>query len=352
MSSSSRPRSILVHVDTEIDPRGHDGLARATRLALAADARLTLADVVPDVPAYVRRLLPGGPHLVQLLREERAGRLDLLARRARRAGVATDVLTLEGSAVVAIVREVVRGGHDLLVVRQGRDAGDATSALGLHLVRKAPCPVWLLPPPRADGAAARRPRRPRVLAAIDVAAADEPPTPEHRASAALAAQVLEAAAALAELQQGELHALHALHAWTAYGETPLQRRAIGGVSRADVAQYVARVEAVAREALRAAVAPLGARLRPECVHLVKGYADEVVPAFAEARGVDTVVIGTVARSGVAGLLVGNTAERVLETACGAVLVVKPDGFVSPVRAAPGEVAGAARAARTVAGPAA
>jgi universal stress protein E len=50
-----------------------------------------------------------------------------------------------------------------------------------------------------------------------------------------------------------------------------------------------------------------------------------------AEGIDLVVMGTVARAGIAGMLIGNTAERVLRKLPCSVLTVKPDGFVSPVR---------------------
>jgi nucleotide-binding universal stress UspA family protein len=63
----------------------------------------------------------------------------------------------------------------------------------------------------------------------------------------------------------------------------------------------------------------------------RGEPEEVIPEYAVAGGIDLVVMGTVARSGIAGLLMGNTAERVLRKLPGSVLAVKPDGFVSPVR---------------------
>ena len=50
-----------------------------------------------------------------------------------------------------------------------------------------------------------------------------------------------------------------------------------------------------------------------------------------AEGIDLVVMGTVARSGIAGMLIGNTAERVLRKLPCSVLAVKPEGFTSPVR---------------------
>ena len=42
-------------------------------------------------------------------------------------------------------------------------------------------------------------------------------------------------------------------------------------------------------------------------------------------------MGTMSRGGVAGLLVGNTAERLLDKVECSLLTIKPEDFVSPVR---------------------
>jgi len=41
-------------------------------------------------------------------------------------------------------------------------------------------------------------------------------------------------------------------------------------------------------------------------------------------------MGTVCRTGVAGLFIGNTAEKVLRQVDCSLLTVKPEGFVTPV----------------------
>jgi nucleotide-binding universal stress UspA family protein len=41
-------------------------------------------------------------------------------------------------------------------------------------------------------------------------------------------------------------------------------------------------------------------------------------------------MGTVCHTGVAGLIIGNTAEKVLNKVDCSVLTVKPEGFVTPV----------------------
>jgi nucleotide-binding universal stress UspA family protein len=45
---------------------------------------------------------------------------------------------------------------------------------------------------------------------------------------------------------------------------------------------------------------------------------------------DLVVMGTVARTGIMGLLIGNTAETILDQLDCSVLAVKPEGFLTPV----------------------
>ena len=44
-----------------------------------------------------------------------------------------------------------------------------------------------------------------------------------------------------------------------------------------------------------------------------------------------VVMGTLSRSGPAGVLIGNTAEKVLARIDCSVLAVKPEAFITPVR---------------------
>jgi nucleotide-binding universal stress UspA family protein len=43
-------------------------------------------------------------------------------------------------------------------------------------------------------------------------------------------------------------------------------------------------------------------------------------------------MGTVARTGLSGVFIGNTAENIINSLECPVLAVKPEGFVSPLRA--------------------
>ncbi|MEO1780385.1 MAG: universal stress protein [Pseudomonadota bacterium] len=48
------------------------------------------------------------------------------------------------------------------------------------------------------------------------------------------------------------------------------------------------------------------------------------------NGIDTVVMGTVGRSGVRGLFIGNTAETILGAVPCSVMAIKPPDFLTPV----------------------
>jgi nucleotide-binding universal stress UspA family protein len=67
------------------------------------------------------------------------------------------------------------------------------------------------------------------------------------------------------------------------------------------------------------------------VHLLKGNPGSVIPKVAQAKRIELIVMGTVCRTGVAGLIVGNTAENVLRQVDCSVLTVKPEGFITPIR---------------------
>ena len=70
-------------------------------------------------------------------------------------------------------------------------------------------------------------------------------------------------------------------------------------------------------------------LKPE-KHLIKGDPRKIIPVFAKEIKADLVVMGTVARTGLSGFFMGNTAETILNQLNCSVLAIKPQGFITPV----------------------
>jgi universal stress protein E len=99
---------------------------------------------------------------------------------------------------------------------------------------------------------------------------------------------------------------------------------------AETEQYHGRLRAEAGQALHAQVDRSACHVAEPtvAVHVADGdgMPDHAIVKFTHDHPIDVLVLGTVARHGLWGILVGNTAERLLpEVAC-SVLAVKPADF--------------------------
>ncbi|MFS1162379.1 universal stress protein [Aeromonas salmonicida] len=65
---------------------------------------------------------------------------------------------------------------------------------------------------------------------------------------------------------------------------------------------------------------------------MRGQAEHVIPQYVADHQIDILVMGTVARTGISGFFIGNTAENVVQKLECSLLALKPNGFVSPVMA--------------------
>jgi universal stress protein E len=233
---------------------------------------------------------------------------------------------LVGVQFLEIIREVLRNGHDL-VIKAAEPPEWLDRLLGsedMHLLRKCPCPVWLIKP-----SAPHKYRR--ILAAVDVD--DSYPELELESRRLLDQHVLELATSMAISDFAELHIVHA---WEAIGESAM-RGSFMRTPEAKVNAYVEEVkqqrEASMERLLSDVTSDVGQEaldyLKPR-VHLVKGWARKVIPALAKQIEADLVVMGTVARTGVPGFITGNTAESILNQIDCSVLAIKPAGFVTPI----------------------
>ncbi|WP_296806538.1 universal stress protein [Thiocapsa sp.] len=318
-----RFRNILFVADPEKVCRS--ALERAVLLAENNQAELAAVDVIPRLaPGF--RLCDGDTTTEDLqaaATEQRLHRLESLIKPYEpRLHIRVKVLT--GTPYLEIIREVLRSKHDL-VIRPPEDAGWFGRLLGsddMNLLRQCPCPVWAI---KCKGSGSFR----RILAAVDVDDSLRPEAMNH----AMNLRILEIAGALA---LSEFADLHVVHVWDAIGEI-LLRGAVVGAPEADVAAYVDQVRerhaSYLAALLQQVTGILGADamdfLKPK-THLRRGEARRKIPALARKLGADLVVMGTVGRGGIPGLLMGNTAEAILQQVDCSVLAIKPPGFVTSV----------------------
>jgi len=293
-------------------------------LAEANQAELTVVWVIPA--SDWRRLAADTPRSVDELRSIYSAlhqkQLDeFLQPWAGRIVIRSAVL--EGKVFLEVIRAVLRDRFDLVIKLAGT-SGLVQRLFGsddMHLLRKCPCPVWLLRPGDGDG----HPRRIVAAFDIDVDGADS-------ANAALNARILSHASSISAEAMAELHLVHA---WDAPGELAVLTWSNNPV--ADTALLVERERRLHQAGMDRLQEQLAQSLGAEVYeliaptfHMVKGAASKVIPETARSLGAELVVMGTVARTGVPGLLIGNTAETILEQLDCSVLAVKPPGFVTPV----------------------
>ncbi len=162
------------------------------------------------------------------------------------------------------------------------------------LLRLCPCPVLIAKTnrPWLEG---------NILAAVDVGNSGA----EHRQ---LHASLIENSYAVAAIAKAQLHVFtaHPAPMLSAADPTFQLKETIEARYRQQCEEFVKEFE-----------------LNDEQMHIKEGPADVLIPRMAKELDAVVTIIGTVARTGLSGALIGNTAEVVLDAVESDVVVVKP-----------------------------
>ena len=135
-------------------------------------------------------------------------------------------------------------------------------------------------------------------------------------------KVYELASSISTFQNSKFSVLHA---WLMQDESLLSTRLKPKV----LAQYEKKDREYKQRLLDKFLRQHDSSRAAENVHVFKGKTSEVVSNFVRDNSVDLVVMGTIARSGLTGLLMGNASEEVLDQINCSVLAVKPYSFKTP-----------------------
>lgn len=291
-------------------------LTRAADLANKNHAKLTIFDAIEADDQGI--FDPKTNSMIEALRktqlQERLKELESLCKvvLSKHSGlrVAADVKT--GNLARSAIRAVLVKHYDLVIKAPEGNTNKLEMLFGSidqKLMRKCPCPVWIIKP-------SRKKHFRKILAAVDLSTFE----PERES---LAKQIMAVATALAKDEGGELHIVHV---WQLAGEARLRGRQINKE----------RVDKLLRDMQETCQSALDRLVKhypydKKAVYLIKGQAKDVIPELVENSDIDLVVIGTVGRSGIPGLIIGNTAERVLNAIDCSVLALKPEGFKTPIQ---------------------
>jgi len=302
-------------------------VARAVSLAKNNRADLTFVDIIPTkvVATGIDLPLGGRPDSKNLRFTEESHQRKALESMVQPflEGLQVRVDILVGKTFLEAIRAVLKNGHDLLI-KPAENPSWTHRFFGsddLHLLRKCPCPVWLMKPPEKSNYRS-------ILAAVNFDSLSPNPSEDE-----LNREILGLAASLA---LSDAASLHIAHAWEALAKGMLVSR--GGLSSEVLSTYVGREQERSRKGLHRLAEQLRGWIGKEAyesllpgLHLPEGVAMKVIPPLAKGLGADLVVMGTVARTGISGLIIGNTAEAILDQLTCSVLAIKPPGFETPVK---------------------
>lgn len=234
-----------------------------------------------------------------------------LVKQAREKGIeAEDKLAL-GKGWLELVRQALRDRHDLVLIGTRDRRGLEWMLFGstaVKVLRRSPCPVWVVKP-----SSVQDPMKILVTSGLDPAAEEG----------------LRLAAGLAQVTPAIVHLLHVV-------DFPLDRHWATALPDEREKAYRCRVRDRAVKEVEAQIDRAGARsLSPSVqVHLMDEIGilpDEGILLFLEKEPIDLLVMGTIGRGGIAGVMIGNTAERLLPQLSCSLLAVKPRDFVTPVK---------------------
>lgn len=210
-----------------------------------------------------------------------------------------------------VINFAISEGCDLIVKSSNviKKGGFATfGSEDQQMIRKSSIPVWIRKPTSS-------PKDKCILAAIDVDV-------EQKENKALNQEILTQALSLTEIFQANLHIVHT---WALPYADILKNT--GSQTIVDKT-YAAEESLLARrkQAWHEIIDPLG--FKSQNLHFLHGDADDIVSELAHKLNADTVVMGSVARTGINGFFIGNTAEKLLSKLTCSVLTVKPHQFLA------------------------
>jgi nucleotide-binding universal stress UspA family protein len=301
---------------------------QTTHLAEINQATLTVMSVIPSIVNYNGLLedYTMANELEALALQTQQQTLEKLTESYRQR-VKIDVEVSTGRASIEVIRKILRDDHDLVIKCPDatNGSGHAFSGEDKQLLRKCPCPVWMTRLQKGE-------TYHRILAAVDV---DDNHAPEIlKTRQALNESVMTLAGSLAVSEFAELSIVSA---WEATAESAIRFAPFIQRPQSEVDTYVEKARQHHADLLNAQLEQLNIELGQEAMnyikpelHSPKGPARKNIPELAKELQADCIVMGTVGRVGIPGLIIGNTAESLLDQLTCSILAIKPKGFVTPV----------------------
>ncbi|MDG2390553.1 MAG: universal stress protein [Planctomycetaceae bacterium] len=311
-------QNILVGVDLSSGDRfAADELSAATQEAIdqslvlgkSLGAKLTFFAGI-DVCAHTEELLAAdAEHLRATVDDEALKVLEHIKQRADAQGIQAESKFSHGHGWEQMIRQVIRDDHDLVIIgtKQHTALGRTLfGTTGTKLLRYAPCPVWVTKPGLSD------------LSEFDILVADD--------LGDVGFQCLRMAINGGQYFSTRTHVVNVIEE----DKKGLFRAQISDEKQAELRESKKKE---VEQKLEQRLTDLDYRTLELGVktYIEFGAPDEHILRIIEEENIDVLVMGTRARTGISGMLIGNTAERLLTQIPCSLLAVKPEGFVCPIK---------------------
>ncbi len=229
-----------------------------------------------------------------------------------------EFVLLTGKPVLEITQYASKQNIDLLILEPTVPHGLEKiffGSLALSLVRKAHCPVWLIKKPLKKA-------YDRILITVDVN------THVENHDSHLNDKLVEIGTCFATRMNSECHLLTA---WHLAGEKTLSGPFIHtGPDKIEELKISEKMKiAKGFEDLQQRHKD---KLKDVQKHLIEGEPAIAISEFVKKHRIDMIIMGTIARTGIQGFVIGNTAETVMNQNDCSFMAIKPDDFVSPLLA--------------------
>lgn len=299
--------SILAIIEPDMHP--HEVIARAAWLARMHDCSLNILLCDSEIGALQEGwfLSNEARDIAENIRTVQTEMIEELADSARSQGVIVTSDVLEERSISHGILQHVEQTNPRYLVKGTQYHNVAERSIFVdtdwQLIRSCPCPLYLVKPKDMN-------ENPVVLAAVD-------PTHEHDKPAALDQVIVDHAKAIADNNEGEVHLVHTYHRMSGIGSEATRtfkpiKLPIEAIDKKNQAEHRQKLNALAE----------ANQIAADHVHQFPGRPHEILPAFARTHKVDVVVMGALARWGLKRMVIGSTAERVLDHLPCDVLIVR------------------------------
>lgn len=306
-------KNILIKVNEQSTPESDIALLQGIELAKRNGAKVLLFDVIEPLGNILSRYtnILSSKELTDNIAGQRLAQLTEVAQGLQSQGVEISAQVSIGKNFIEIIKAVIANNNDLLI-KVSNPSDENFDSNDFHIMRKCPKPVWLIKPTKEK-------KTNKILAAIDLS------MEQYAEGRAQNRRIMEIATSLSRFESAQMTVISC---WELYGEQALRSGLYTKIPSDELDALLASEEYEYKKSLDILCSEYKELTIEQ--RLIKGEPKSLIPAYVNSNGIDIVVMGTIGRSGIPGLLIGNTSETVLQAVKSSVFTLKPDDFRSPI----------------------